>query len=59
MCKSKRSYVPVALNQCSYRLYMDDLKAITRIIKKKTPKVPAYDGRPTKPESNTDEEMEF
>ena len=59
MCKSKRSYIPVAVSRRSYKLYMDDLKGITKIIKKKTPKLPSYHDPSPKVEVHTDEEMEF
>ena len=59
MCKVKRSYIPVALSRRPYKVYMDDLKAITKIIKKKTPKLPSYSDPSPKVEVHTDEEMEF
>ena len=59
MCKSKRTYIPVAMSNRPYKLYMDDLKAITRIIKKKTPRVPHFDSPFPKADEHTDEELEF
>lgn len=59
MCKSKRTYIPVAMAYRSYRLYMDDLKSIHKIIKKKTPRVPSFDCPSPKPDEYTDEELEF
>ena len=54
MCKGKRTYVAVAIHQRQYKLYMDDLKKISRVIKKKTPRVPHFDSPSPKLDENTD-----
>ena len=58
MCKTKRTYVPVAINRRPYKLYMEDLKSISKLIKKQRPRVPAYDGdNSPKADTYTDGEL--
>lgn len=59
MCKGKRTYIPVELGRYAYKIYMDDLKSISKMIKKKTPRLPSFDTNCPKAEQYTDEEMTF
>lgn len=43
MGKGGRSYIPVAVNRSSYKLFVDDVRTWRQIIKKKTPRLPTYD----------------
>ena len=59
MCKSKRSYILVNVDQYSCRIYLNDLKDIKKVPKKKTPKLPKYDLPSPKFEQLTDIDLEF
>ena len=59
MSKGKRSYIMVNVNQSSCRLYLNDLKDIKKIPKKKTPKLPRYEIPSPKFEQLTDIDLEF
>lgn len=59
MCKAKRSYIMVTVDQYSGRLYLNDLKDIKKFPKKKTPKLPRYEISSPKIEHLTDIDLEF
>lgn len=43
MGKGGRSYIPVRRDNQDYKIFMSDVKTWRHIIKKKTPRLPAYD----------------
>lgn len=47
MVKGGRSYIPVTQNKNSYRVFLADVKTWRQVIKKSTPRLPAYDEVPS------------
>ncbi len=43
MGKGGRSYISLAKNSATYKLYMEDVKTWRQVIKKQTPRLPSYD----------------
>jgi hypothetical protein len=43
MVKGGRSYIPVTQNNNRYKVYVSDVKTWRQVIKKSTPRLPAYD----------------
>lgn len=59
MCKGKRSYIAVCVEDSCYKLYLSDLKEIRKLHKKKTPRLPTFETQSPKPEQLTDVDLEF
>jgi hypothetical protein len=47
MVKGGRSYIPVTQDNNSYKIYLADVKTWRRVIKKPTPRLPAYEETPS------------
>ena len=59
MCKGKRSYIAVCVENSCYRVYLGDLKEIRKVAKKRTPRLPTFEPPSPKPEQLTDVDLEF